>query len=86
MNYARRAPTSTAATTRDDTGGLWRALEEDARAAVLIGTREGRAIDPESVAQALMHVYRRLPQAPALTQKLSARVAEMIATRGARAS
>ena len=71
---------------RDESGGLWRALEEDARAAVLIGKSEGRPIDPESVARALMHVYRRLPQAPALQQKLSARVAELIATRGARAS
>jgi predicted ATP-grasp superfamily ATP-dependent carboligase len=71
---------------RNESAGLWRALEEDAHAAVLIGKSEGRALDPESVAQALMHVYRRLPQASALTQKLSARVAEMIATRGARAS
>jgi hypothetical protein len=71
---------------RSESGGLWRALEEDARCAVLIGKSEGRALDPESVAQALMHVYRRLPQAPVLTQKLSERVAELLDGREKHAS
>jgi hypothetical protein len=73
---------------RVESVGLWRALEEDARCAVLIGTSEGRPLDPESVAHALMHVYRSLPQASQLEEKLSTLVATMIEGRrkGARAS
>ncbi len=71
---------------RTETGGLWRGLEEDARCAVLIGASEGRPLDPEGIARAIMHVYRTLPHAKQLTEQLSQRVAEIIDDRSARAS
>ena len=61
-----------------EAGGLWRALEEDARCALIICASEGRSLDPESITKTVMRTYRSLPQAPQIGEKLRARVAEMI--------
>jgi hypothetical protein len=58
--------------------GLWRALREDARCALIIRASEGRSLDADSIAKAVMRGYEPWPHVSQLTEQLRACVKEML--------